>query len=898
MSFSGKINLGLNGLTPANLWYPILNAWKMSDEFEVTSSIGSNKQSNLPPNTPNSAWLDSVTGQAYLDSNGELINPLPADATSLIRRFETHSINILPNPFNRAGQPWVFKFDGTSSSVSIALDNVVRVGNRITGTWPNNQSNKQVIVTLSNANDPPRNIRFCPTEWESLLDAGKIFNPDWLSQISIASGILRFMDWENTNSNRSTRTYGDFPTQDFYVWGGGNCSSASTSTYLKGGLPPSVATSLAAQANTSIWFCIPHVFGVAKTARVSSASSALITIASPAVISWAAHGLPADWQIVFTNVGGALPTGITSGTPYYIVGASITADTFQVSASPGGAAVNTSGSQSGTHTATSLGMNQANPPVVVAPNHPFENGDQVIPYSFGGMIQSSTVTITIAVPGVITWTSHPLQANNGVRFSTTVSLPTGIVAGQTYYVVGASILANSFEISATPGGASITTTGTQSGTHTGTTEIVRNTFTVANVTTNTLELSGVNTTGFSAFSSGPGWLTSPYSLSGMTTQMTTLATHFRDNVPIQLTTYFEFSNECWNSIFDAFHWLAAQARTKFANDNSYRMTGYLLAHCMKTIRDVYGTRDRARWRGVMATFSFGTTVTTEMIAGINQYITENPTLTLNDLVNDLAVVGYWGGNLEDNGSAVAVTIDIGTSTFTRSNHGYLEGYPLKFTTTGTLPTPVVVGTIFYAKNVTTNTFQISAASGGAVLTLGGSQLGTHTVMYAINDLSQQWLDDSLTRYAVGLEAAPYTYLDRTVNEDLYDGRYSGARFSIVNSNAILWVPNKAVADSNGLRLIQYEGGNSNALADGGRSANDAWRAAFPNTTQTPADAANYTLMMNEFITLGGVFPAKFTEANPVNIFGSFGAMRWPGDANATWQAVVKFNATTTGRLGR
>ena len=300
----------------------------------------------------------------------------------------------------------------------------------------------------------------------------------------------------------------------------------------------------------------------------------------------------------------------------------------------------------------------------------------------------------------------------------------------------------------------------------------------------------------------------------------------------------------------------------------------------------------------MATFSLGSTVATEMLAGVSQYITENPTLTLNDLVNDLAVVGYWGGNLEDNGSAVAVTIDIGTSTFTRSNHGYLEGYPLKFTTTGTLPTPVVVGTIFYAKNVASNTFQISATSGGTVLTLGGSQSGTHTVMYAINDLSQQWLDDSLARYATGLEAAPYTYLDRVVNEDLYDGRYSGARFSIVNSNTILWVPNKAVADSNGLRLIQYEGGDSNALADGGRSANDAWRAAFPNTTQTPADAANYTSMMNDFITLGGEFPAKFTEANPVNIFGSFGAMRWPGDANATWQAVVKFNATTTGRLGR
>lgn len=77
-----------------------------------------------------------------------------------------------------------------------------------------------------------------------------------------------------------------------------------------------------------------------------------VTIASPGVVTWTGHGLQAGAGVVFTTTG-ALPTGITSGTRYYVISASLAADSFQFSTSAGGAAVNTSGSQSGTHTGTS-----------------------------------------------------------------------------------------------------------------------------------------------------------------------------------------------------------------------------------------------------------------------------------------------------------------------------------------------------------------------------------------------------------------------------------------------------------------------------------------------------------------------------------------------------------------
>lgn len=74
-----------------------------------------------------------------------------------------------------------------------------------------------------------------------------------------------------------------------------------------------------------------------------------VTIASPGVFTKAAHGLVAGDQVTFTTTG-ALPTGLTVGTIYYVIAAGLTANDFQVSTAINGAAVNTSGTQSGTHT--------------------------------------------------------------------------------------------------------------------------------------------------------------------------------------------------------------------------------------------------------------------------------------------------------------------------------------------------------------------------------------------------------------------------------------------------------------------------------------------------------------------------------------------------------------------
>lgn len=94
----------------------------------------------------------------------------------------------------------------------------------------------------------------------------------------------------------------------------------------------------------------PTVAGAIPTSTVT------ITIASPGVITWTGHLLTGNSPVVFTNSGGALPTGITSGTVYYAVGSSITTNTFQIATTIpnaiAGTSVTTTGSQSGTQTGT------------------------------------------------------------------------------------------------------------------------------------------------------------------------------------------------------------------------------------------------------------------------------------------------------------------------------------------------------------------------------------------------------------------------------------------------------------------------------------------------------------------------------------------------------------------
>jgi hypothetical protein len=83
---------------------------------------------------------------------------------------------------------------------------------------------------------------------------------------------------------------------------------------------------------------------------------ATVTIASPAVVT-SPFSLPNGSPVIFTNSGypSALPTGLSPGTIYYVI--NTTGNTFNLALTAGGAAINTTGTQSGDHYIMPNGVN-------------------------------------------------------------------------------------------------------------------------------------------------------------------------------------------------------------------------------------------------------------------------------------------------------------------------------------------------------------------------------------------------------------------------------------------------------------------------------------------------------------------------------------------------------------
>lgn len=163
------------------------------------------------------------------------------------------------------------------------------------------------------------------------------------------------------------------------------------------------------------------VAGVAPSVTVNSTTD---------VWTATAHGLKNGDPVQIYSSGNSYPAGSGTGITYFVVGA--TANTFQLSEDPGGTVLDVSS------TGASL--------------HVRRYAAQIISVSATSIIINS----------------HPFYDRDAVQFTTTGTLPTGVTAGVTYYVLNNIAYPtglNNISVSATPGGAAISLSG-GSGTHT------------------------------------------------------------------------------------------------------------------------------------------------------------------------------------------------------------------------------------------------------------------------------------------------------------------------------------------------------------------------------------------------------------------------------------------------
>jgi hypothetical protein len=86
---------------------------------------------------------------------------------------------------------------------------------------------------------------------------------------------------------------------------------------------------------------------------------------------------------------------------------------------------------------------------------------------------------------------------------------------------------------------------------------------------------------------------------------------------------------------------------------------------------------------------------------------------------------YWNAGVGLGGSTITVTI--ATPAVVTSTINLSEGDAFTLTTTGALPTGLVVGTVYYARNVSGTTFNLSATPSGALINTTGTQTPTHSI---------------------------------------------------------------------------------------------------------------------------------------------------------------------------
>lgn len=125
--------------------------------------------------------------------------------------------------------------------------------------------------------------------------------------------------------------------------------------------------------------------------------------------------------------------------------------------------------------------------------------------------------------------------------------------------------------------------------------------------------------------------------------------------------------------------------------------------------------------------------------------------------------------------------------------------------------------------------------------------------------------------------------------ELRDGSLTGDAGSSVADLLGRMLPYQAdVARAHGLELIMYEGGTH--VVGLGNWPNDAELTAFFNhLNYTPEMAGLYGTLLAGWKDLGGTAFNAFVDMAGPSKWGSWGALRYPGDENPRWQVLADFN---------
>ena len=446
------------------------------------------------------------------------------------------------------------------------------------------------------------------------------------------------------------------------------------------------------------------------------------------------------------------------------------------------------------------------------------------------------VTMTIASPCVVTMTNHGLSTGEPIKFTTTGALPTGITADVTYYAV--NVTSSTFSVATTYenaiAGTKINTSGTQSGVHavsTGWQWSVKATLggTVASYSDTSTAANKKYQYRVRAWN-GVGYSTS-YATSGYvyTTPAAPTMCSAARNVTDVVVTWDNTSSH--NDYYEVWESAGGAAYTLIATPA--RSAGYSYTHTAPSTAVTHSYKVRAKLT-LMTPTLYGADSPVSNTVGISGPPNAPTGLLPSGVYVDAhnAILLDWNHNPVDgtaqtyreiwyrvsggsdetwapltwSNSGTATMTIAAPAVVTKTGHGLTTGEPIKFTTTGALPTGITADTKYWAIVVSTSTFNVATtyanALAGTKITTTGSQSGTHSL----------WVGrgaGSVTTYEIAA--------DTLTNGNDYDwkvrtwGQYSAT--SDVASSGSPWSPT-AVFSTSSLPVAVIQSPTDNGTLNG------------------------------------------------------------------------------------
>jgi hypothetical protein len=408
----------------------MLGPLALAPSTSISSSL--NLPQGAAPGVPNNGDIWMTTSGMFIHFNGSTVGPLVSAATAGCALFSSTEDGCVPSPGSPTGR--------------LLSDN---------GTWINPTSGGTVTSVGFTAGTG----LFVSGATSPIVGSGAF----QYSLAAIAADSL----WLNGTGASAVPTVTAVPncgilsystTSHSFTCGSPGVTSVTASDGLTGGAIIGVGTiavdvatvSNFLNATTNKILDAHNVWTSAQTVTTNCgctgfSGTPIINAASPGVVSWTSHGLAANTPVVFS--GGTLPTGITSGVIYYVVGSSIASNNFSVSAAPDGAAINTSGTSTGTQTIQShvlidfaAGVNfktqfvSGLPTVFGAPIHATKQGQSGVIYAFQpatGSVVTPTFDAGWKFPGGVVpqfsvavnrkdWFGYIVESNSAIASSVNV----------------------------------------------------------------------------------------------------------------------------------------------------------------------------------------------------------------------------------------------------------------------------------------------------------------------------------------------------------------------------------------------------------------------------------------------------------------------------------------------